>query len=258
MLLEEGLDQVKVEDFLEHLEVILGRVNNLYLERTICLGANALEVDLWNVCDLVGCDALGELVHLVGETLWGWRAIGKVVFDTKVLGWSCMVLESEKSRVTVAKAYLLTTRVVACSEQDTTGCLSDTDQVTGGRCAHDAILTDEELLDTVCSTNLCDQLSDLWVVVATISTNDEESSIRTLWNRLDDRGNEVLRVVLLLEDLDLLAQTGAGRKSVRHWFVVGSFNWYGFGVEVYYLRSRLLVGVWLGVNSLDTHDCGCD
>jgi len=57
-------------------------------------------------------------------------------------------------------------------------------------------------------------LGDLWVVVATISTNNEEGSLRAFRDRLDDRGNKVLRVVLLLENLDLLAQTGAERMSV--------------------------------------------
>ena len=117
-------------------------------------------------------------------------------------------------RLCAVDALLLTTRVVACSEQDTAGCLSNTNKVTGSWGTHDAILTDQKLLDTVSSTNLCDQLGDLWVVVAAISTNNEEGSLRAFRDRLDDRGNKVLRVVLLLENLDLLAQTRAERMSV--------------------------------------------
>jgi len=82
--------------------------------------------------------------------------------------------------------------------------------VTGSWSGHDAILADQELLDAIRSCNLCDDLSDLWIPVATITTNDEESTLSTLWNRLDDTGDEVLRVVFLLEDLDLLAQTRSG------------------------------------------------
>lgn len=75
-------------------------------------------------------------------------------------------------------------------------------------CAQNAILSDHELLDTVCSTNLRNQLRNLWVPVASITTNDEEGSIYAFWDREEDTGNEGFGVVLLLEDLDLLAETG--------------------------------------------------
>ena len=68
----------------------------------------------------------------------------------------------------------LTTRVVAGSEEDATGRLSYPDDVTGGRCAHDSVLADQELLDAVCCTDLGDQLGDLRVPVAAITTDDEE------------------------------------------------------------------------------------
>jgi len=105
---------------------------------------------------------------------------------------------------------------VACSEKNTTSSLLDTDQVTGSWGRHDAILTDQKLLDTVCGRDLCDDLSDLWVVVATITTNDEESTLSTFGDRLDDTGDKVLGVVLLLEDLDLLAQTRSGDMLVTY------------------------------------------
>jgi hypothetical protein len=44
----------------------------------------------------------------------------------------------------------------------------------GGGCAENAVLSDQELLDTVCGTDLGDQLSDFWVPVTTITSNDEE------------------------------------------------------------------------------------
>jgi len=79
--------------------------------------------------------------------------------------------------------------------------------VTGCRCAHDTILADDELLDTVCGTNLCNGLGDLGVPVTTVTTDDEGRVLDTLGDGLEDAGDESFRVVLLLEDLDLLAET---------------------------------------------------
>jgi hypothetical protein len=109
---------------------------------------------------------------------------------------------------------VLTAGVVAGSEEDTTSRLSYPDDVAGGGCAHDAILTDEELLDAIGSAHLGNGLGDLWVPVPTITTYDEECAIDTLRNGLEDAGNERLRVVLLLENLDLLAETRTVAKHV--------------------------------------------
>jgi hypothetical protein len=93
------------------------------------------------------------------------------------------------------------------SKQDSTSCLSLPDDVTSSGCAHDTVLTEQQLLDTICSTNLCNELHDLWVVVTAISSNDKEAVLDTFWDREKDGGNKGLRVVLLLEHLDLLAKT---------------------------------------------------
>jgi len=79
--------------------------------------------------------------------------------------------------------------------------------VTGCRCAHDTVLTDQELLNAIGSTNLGNGLGDLWVPVTAIAANDEERAINALGDGLEDAGDESFRVVLLLEDLDLLAET---------------------------------------------------
>lgn len=66
-----------------------------------------------------------------------------------------------------------TSRVVARSQQDATSGLAYADDVAGGRCAEDAILADQQLLDSIGGTNLGNQLSNLWVPVATVTSNDE-------------------------------------------------------------------------------------
>jgi hypothetical protein len=78
--------------------------------------------------------------------------------------------------------------------------------VAGGGCRHNAILTDQELLDTVSGTNLCNHLSDLWVPVAAITADDKVRVLDTFGDGEEDGGDEGLAVVILLEDLDLLAE----------------------------------------------------
>ena len=141
------------------------------------------------------------------------------------------------------------------SEQDTASGLADADEVAGGRSGHDAVLADEELLHAICGTDLCNDLGDLGVVEAAITTDDEGGALSTLGDGVEDGGNEVLGVVGLLEDLDLLAEAGAVREGgVSRLFgtvggVMGGVWW---GID---LRSRLLVLEGLGLDSLDAHDC---
>ena len=95
------------------------------------------------------------------------------------------------------------------SQEDTTGSLTLADEVASSGGTEDAVLADQQLLDTIGSTDLSDLLDDLSVVVTTITTNDEESSLSTLGDGEDDAGDEGLGVVGLLEDLDLLTKTRA-------------------------------------------------
>lgn len=83
--------------------------------------------------------------------------------------------------------------------------------MTGGWSAENAILTDHQLLDTVRSTDLCNQLHDLGVPISSITANDEESAIGTFGYGQKDGGDKRLAVVWLLEDGDLLAKSGGTR-----------------------------------------------
>lgn len=67
----------------------------------------------------------------------------------------------------------LTTRVVAGSQEDTSSSLADADDMAGSRSREDTILADDKLLDSVCGTNLGNELDGLGVEVATVTTNDE-------------------------------------------------------------------------------------
>lgn len=102
---------------------------------------------------------------------------------------------------------VLTTWVVACGEENTASSLPNSDDMAGSRRTQDSILTDEQFLDTVCGTNLCNQLDHLWIPISSITTNDKKRALYAFRNGEEDGSNEGLAVVRLLENSDLLAKT---------------------------------------------------
>ena len=73
----------------------------------------------------------------------------------------------------------------------------------------DTVLADQKLLHTVGSSNLGNQLHNLWVPVPAITTNNQEAIFDTFWNRQKNARDERLAVMRLLENDDLLPQAGA-------------------------------------------------
>lgn len=105
----------------------------------------------------------------------------------------------------------LTSSIVRSSQKNTTGSFTLANDMTGSRCAQDAILADQQLLDTICSTDLGNQLHNLWIPVSSITTNDQEAVLDTLWDRKQNRSDERFAIVWLLENHDFLSQTRAVR-----------------------------------------------
>jgi hypothetical protein len=68
-------------------------------------------------------------------------------------------------------------------------------------------LSDQKLLHAVCRADLSNCLNDFWVVIATIATDDEESSLSAFGDGEEDAGDEGFGVVGLLEDDDLFTET---------------------------------------------------
>ena len=62
------------------------------------------------------------------------------------------------------------------SQEDTTSGLPLADDMAGSGCGQNAVLADEQLLDAVCGTDLCDQLNDLRIPVPAIATNNQEGT----------------------------------------------------------------------------------
>lgn len=86
---EELLDQGEVEDILEHLSVVGSAVDDLDLEVSVGVCANLREIDIGDICDLVGLESLRGLVDLVGDALGRGATVGQVVLDTEIFVGTC-------------------------------------------------------------------------------------------------------------------------------------------------------------------------
>ena len=134
---------------------------------------------------------------------------------------------------------------MACSEEDTTrGFPYTNDMACRGR-AQNAILANDQLLHTIGSPNLRDQLNELWIVEASIACNHKCTAFSALRYGKKDACDEGFTVVWLLEDCGLFAESRSGDKSGtvqlsdRH-----------CGVD---LRAWLLVGERFEGDCLDAH-----
>ena len=65
---------------------------------------------------------------------------------------------------------------MAGSEQNATGSFPLADNMTGGGCAQNAILSNKKLLNPIGAADLRDSLHNLRVPVASISTDDEKTA----------------------------------------------------------------------------------
>jgi len=114
---------------------------------------------------------------------------------------------------------------VTSGQEDPSSRFADPNDVARGRSRENAILTDKQLLDSIRSPNLRNQLCNLGIPVTTVASDDEEGAFCSLGDGKQDAGYEGLAVVLLLEDFDLLSKPGTGTKPrVSHEICRGSMG----------------------------------
>lgn len=88
MLLCERLDEIKVEDLFHVVDIVLSGMDDLDREGSIFLCTNIGKVNIRELDNLVGREVLGGLKDLVRDALWSRSAVGKVVLDAEIFGWS--------------------------------------------------------------------------------------------------------------------------------------------------------------------------
>ncbi|MNZ95639.1 hypothetical protein D3C78_1148030 [compost metagenome] len=87
------------------------------------------------------------------------------------------------------------------------------DDVGGGGCGENAALTDQNLAETGSGGHLDRLLDDFAVVITAVATNHQRLALKA-FERVEDRLDEVLRVIFLGEDRHLLTQAGCARLLV--------------------------------------------
>ena len=184
---EHGADGGEVEERLHQLGVVGDGVDDLDGHVAELLGAEPVEVEVGGVEDLVFVDLLGALVDRLGDALGGGAAVADVVLDAEVL--------------------VRAAGVVAGGEDDAAVGAVLADDVGGGGGGEDAALADEHAAEAVGGGHLQRDLDDLAVEVAAVAADHQRLAGEVL-ERVEDRLDEVLDVVRLLEVRDLLAQAG--------------------------------------------------
>ncbi|KAH3672144.1 hypothetical protein WICPIJ_010138 [Wickerhamomyces pijperi] len=98
-------------------------------------------------------DSKGKFNSSTKMALPSWATVGQVVLDPQIVLWA--------------------TRVVRGSENDPTSDMAvRSDDVRSSRGRQKTILANNELLNTIGSTDLSDQLDNNVIVVTTVTTND--------------------------------------------------------------------------------------
>lgn len=97
--------------------------------------------------------------------------------------------------------------IVTRGQQDAPSGLLFANDVASCRCAQDPILSDDQLLDAICRSDLCDQLDNFWVVVSAITSNHQKCPLCSFRDRLDDAGYEGFAVIRLLKHAGLFTKS---------------------------------------------------
>ncbi len=137
------------------------------------------------VGDPVAVDHLGARIDRVGDLFRCRAAIADIVLDAEVFGRAA--------------------GIVAGREHDAAEGLVFADDVGGRRRRQDAAAADQHAAEAVGRRHLDDDLDDFAVVVAAVAADHQGLALEAV-ETVEDRLDEVLGIVRLLEDRNLLAK----------------------------------------------------
>lgn len=178
-------DSAEVEQAFHQRGVVGHRVDDGHSHAVDLLRALGIEVDVGDIRDLVGVDHLAAGIDRVGDLLRCRTAIADIVLDAEVFGRAA--------------------GVVAGGEHDAAEGFVFADDVGGGRRRQNAAAADEYAAEAVGGRHLDGDLNDFAVVEAAVAA-DHQGLTGKAFERVEDRLDEVLGIVLLLEHRNLLAQ----------------------------------------------------
>ncbi len=192
------LDRLEIEQALHQLGVVLHRVDHLDRHAAGLDRANAREVDVADIGDLVFADLLGVGEDGVGDLFRRRAAIADIVFYAEIL--------------------VRTAGIVAGRQHQAAKGLVFADDVGGRRRGQNTVLADHHLAETVGGGHGDRLLDHLEIEVAAVAADHQRLALKP-FQRVEHRLDEVFRVVLLFEHRHFLAQAGCAG------LLVGSRAW---------------------------------
>ena len=216
VFLQKALDEIEIENLLDHDEVVRDWIDDLDLEGSISLCADRCQIDVWKIRNLITGQVFSYIKDLVRHGLRCGGAIGQIVFDTEIILRSYRVNVSSHG-TDDDDTVEFTARVMASRKEDPAGCLSLADDMTGCWRAENAILTDQELLDPIGGPDSCNQLHDLGIPISAISSDYQETTGYTFGYCEQDARHEGFAIMWLSKDCDFLPEAGSTcRISINH------------------------------------------
>ena len=184
---EQLMNAVKIENMLHQIGIICNGVDDADLHRVEGDLAQGVDIDIVALQCLILTDAAGVLEDRFGHCLWGGPTVGSIELDAEILIGSG--------------------RIVTGGEDDAALGLIFTDHAGGGGCRQQSSLTNDDLADAVGGRHTQDGLYRRPVVIAAIAANHQRSALQ-IGAAVEDRLDEILKIVRLLEAFDLLTQSG--------------------------------------------------
>jgi hypothetical protein len=216
---QQATDGVEIEKLLHQRGIVGDGIDDGDRHALDFMAAFEVEIDVVDVGDLVAVDRQGAGEDRVGDLFRRGAAIADIVFDAEIFGRAA--------------------GIVAGRQHDAAEGLVFTDDVGGCGRRQDAAAADQHAAETVGGGHLDGELDDFAVVVPPVAA-DHQRLAGKAFQRIEDRLDEVLRIVRLLEDGHLLAQAG------RAGFLVG-VGCRRNSVDGHGLHSRKKAGIEVGV-----------
>ena len=177
---------LEVEQGFHQGEVLRHRIDDLDFGAFEPDRAEAVDVDVGRVRDLVGVDRLAAGEDRVGDLLGRRAARADVVLDAEIA--------------------VRAAGVVAGRQDDAAEGAEVTDEGGGGRGRQNSALADHDAAEPVGRRHLGHDLDRLAIEEAAVAAQNQRLAVKAL-ERIEDRLDEILQIVRGLEDGDLLAQT---------------------------------------------------
>ncbi len=190
---ESLADAVEVEQRLHQRAIICDAVDDLDAQGADLRFTEPVDIDVFRLDDLEGCDLARAGVDRLGDLLGRRAAVGDIIFDAKVA---------------VRAAWVVTRR-----EHDPAEGFERADKRRDGRRRQNAALADHDAAEAVGGGDLQNGLDRFAIEVAAVPADDERLALiafKAVENRLD----EILEVMALLENRDFLSQARSARTLI--------------------------------------------